>query len=849
MIRFLCSFLFIYSLQVFSQEKVKIIAYQNLSLIESIAKIEQFYNIKFSYIDATIQGKKITFNLDPNGKLEAFLPLLERQTGLRFQITGKNFVSIRSYNRSDSIKICGYIYDQDEKPLKNINIFFKSNKININTDEKGYFESNDIPYRSVILISAPGFKQSVFQASEFVIEDCKKIYLIDDIQVLDEIILEEYIATGITQRKQIININLLEVKNLPGHTEPDILKSIQLVPGVNSPFENASGLYVRGSAPHQNLVLWNGIKTYNQGHFFGMLSAFNPYVAKEVDFIKNGVSAKYGDRIASIIDIRTDDNIPARIEGGAGFNMLHGDTYVNVPLFNNNVSVQVSGRRSYTDILKTFTYNKLSERIFQNTKIAETNALQNESNDFFFVDYNVNSIIQFSKNSKLQINTIYAKNELDFKRSDNSQSFNDLLNTENEGYNAKWKHQWNKNLSFETSGYYSKYILDYEYITSNPSINTEIESKKNSIRDYGSSLNLFYKLSDYQKLTGGYHFSNNSVKYIFATTTPSYELVLDQDDSNTNIHSLFAEYQFESPKNYHISAGLRFNQYDKLKKTFFEPRLYLQKFLSSSLSLNASGEYRSQVMSKIQESVVSDLNLENQIWTLANQEQFPIISSYQFTLGSSYKKYKWHFDLNGYYKKIDNITTLTSGFLNPTDNTFHLGESRIYGLDFFIKKNFHNYKTWVSYSYINTENKFEDINNDEGFPGNWNIRHTVRWSHFYSWKKFQFSLGWLWHTGKAYTNVLGVDENDPITSIEFDDINGSTLPVYHRLDFSAIYDFKIKSNDRVSYRAGLSVLNLYDRKNLLNREFRITNTLNNKLINTDINSLGITPNISFRVFW
>lgn len=850
MIRLLCVWVFLCSITLFSQEKEKPLIIKDISLSETISIIEKRYAVKFSYIDRLVTHKNVSITITETLSLEEILQELQTQTQLKFDITGKNFVSISRYTKKDNISICGYILDEEEKPLKDIQIFLKSIRANLKTNENGYFAYENIPYNSVVLISAPGFRQQVFDSEYFLSKPCNTIFLIHEKEeVLEEVLIQEYLAKGITQNKKVVNIDLKNVEVLPGRTEPDILQSVQLTPGVNNPFETASGLFVRGSTPHQNLVLWNGIKTYRQGHFFGMLSAFNPYVAKEVKFSKSGASARYGDRIAGIINIKSEDQITERFKGGAGFNMINADAVIHTPIVKDKISLQVSGRRSYTDLLETFTYKKFADRVFQNTKISEIENPKDETNNFFYADYNANLIIKPSENHSIKLNSIYSKNDLDFRRSDDLESFNDVLITENEGYNITWNPLQNKAFSFQTTAYYSKYILDYQFITRNFGSIIETESKKNSVQDYGGELHLNYKLSDYQNIIGGYQFSTNNIRYAFVTNTPTYELILDEDDRFLNSHSAYTEYKYNNPKNFYISAGLRFNHYTELDDIYIEPRIFIEKHLSKNWTINASGEYRSQAVSQIRESVVSDLSLENQVWTLANNDIFPVITSYQYTLGSSYQKNKWYLDIDSYYKQIDGITTLTAGFINPIDNSYHIGKSTVRGVDIFLKKKFKKYKTWVSYSYINTQNTFDDINNNESFPGNWNIEHTLKWSHFYKINNFQFSLGWLWHTGKAFTNISGVDDSGDILVLEFDKINSSNLPVYHRLDFSAIYDFKIGKNPNTKYRLGFSVLNIYDRKNLLNKEFKTTNSLNNRLISSDIFSLGITPNISFRVFW
>lgn len=849
MTRLLCICIFCMSMSVFSQENDVVIDVKNEPLSTVLPSLESQFNIRFSYVNNTIGNKMVTLKIASSAIIKDVISTLEKQTQLKFEIIGDQFITIRKYKNDDIVTICGYLYDENSKPIDDVEIFIKDTQSFLNSNDEGFFKINKISYGTSLVFSKPGFKQIQMKVSTIFKTECIDLLLTTNVEILDEVLIQEYLTKGITLDKKEVQIDIEDVAILPGLIEPDILQSIQLTPGVNSPFETASGLFVRGGVPSQNLVLWNGIKTYNQGHFFGLISAFNPYVVKEVHFAKSGVSAYYGDRISGVVDIKSDTEVIDGFSGNAGFNMINADAVIKTPIIKDKVSLQISGRRSFTDLFETFTYNQYADRVFQNTSIAEDSKLDNAQNDFFYTDYSANLVAQISDVDKLTINALYSKNNLDFRRGNEELSFNDDLSIENEGYNVNWKHLWNKKLTFQAGGYYTKYLLNYDFITRVSNTIEETESKKNIVEDIGASLDLSYTISENQNFIGGYQFSNNNIKYAFLTTTPSYELTLDQDDRFINTHSLYGEYKYEIPKDWYISGGLRFNNYAELEQSFLEPRIFVEKHITNYWKLNVTGEYRSQSVSQIRESVVSDLSLENQVWTLANREQFPVITSYQFTVGSNYKRKNWSFDIDAYYKQIDDITSLTSGFINPVNNTHNNGESRIYGVDFFLKKEFNDYKSWVSYSYINTRNIFEDINNNESFPGNSNIEHTVKWSHFYKINNFQFSLGWLWHTGKAFTNISRVGEDGGFVLLDFERINENNLPVYHRLDFSAIYDFKIKESFFTKYRLGISVLNIYDRNNILNREFRTTNSLDNELINSDISGLGITPNLSFRVFW
>ncbi len=811
-----------------------------------LSQLSEKYYVNFSYVDELISGKEIQLNYDSGKSFSDVIAELQEKTRLRFERVGAEDILIRPYNKYDEVSICGYVISADGSPLMGVTVSY-SDAEGTYTDENGFFVLDSIPYGSSVIFRSVGFLTEQHHTSRLPFDQCARIQMGESVGMLDEVVVKDYLASGISKSGNTIVVAPKEFKTLAGLVEPDIMQSIQQSPGVNSPFETAAGLYVRGGLPDQNLILWNGIKTYNQGHFFGMISAFNPYITEEVSFVKNGTSAKYGGRVSSVIDIKTKQSVADEISGGAGTNLLYGDAYLNIPILKNKLSTQFSARRSFTDFAETVTYGQMADRVFQNTKIEESSTNDQANNTFYFNDFTANISWKIDDNNLLKFNSLYSEDDLNFSTSDDQdRTYNDLLFHANEGYILDWDHT-NDRFSVNVSTSYSKYILKYEFITAFADT-SEISSKKNLVEDFDFQLNSAYRLSENGRLIFGYQFLKNNIQYAYETRAPTYLLVLDSDNTTLNTHSAYAEYQYSSKK-FLVKPGLRFNRYDELNRSFLEPRLSAEFFISDHWSINGSGEYRTQVASQIKESVVSDLSLENKVWALASDGRFPIIKSYQITLGPSFEKRGWLVDLEAYQKQVDDVTTLTFGFLNPSDNQFREGESSIIGADFFLKKIWTGFQSWVSYSYTRTENTFTGLNNDESFPGSWNIEHTFRWTGIASIKSWEFSLGWIGHSGKSFTDVRETEGLEGPVQVFFDAINANNLPNYHRLDFSVLYEFSSKKYDQLRYRLGLSVLNLYNRQNLLNREFRTTPTLENELIETNVYSLGITPNLVFRVYW
>ena len=233
------------------------------------------------------------------------------------------------------------------------------------------------------------------------------------------------------------------------------------------------------------------------------------------------------------------------------------------------------------------------------------------------------------------------------------------------------------------------------------------------------------------------------------------------------------------------------------------------------------------------------------MWRLADGNAFPIINSHQVSAGFIYSKKGLSIDIDAYHKKLNNITALSLGFLNPENSSFNIGQQKIVGLDAFVKKQFNGFNSWLSYSLNESESRFENLNNNKDFTSKSNITHSVSAALSYKLDGFQFALGWKWQTGKPYT--IAKESSD---GLEFSDgINTSELPVYHRLDFSSTYNFKISKHNKLRGKVGLSIRNIYNRMNLISREYRGNNSLDDPIELIEKFSIGITPNLTFRLYW
>lgn len=670
----------------------------------------------------------------------------------------------------------------------------------------------------------------------------EKEKVLSGIQFLDNILITGYLTKGIQKNKDAtFTIKPKKLEILPGLIEADILESIQLLPGVVSLNETATGFTVRGGSLDQNRIIWDGINMYHKGHLFGMLSAFNPNSTSDVIFHNKGTHSRFGERVSSVIDISSVNSIADKFVVGIGVNGINVDAYLEAPIIEDKLSLQVAMRRSYTELFQSPSFNKIAKKVFQNTKIDN---IENTNNKFNFLDYNIKLNFKLNENNSFYASTIYIDNSLDYlvRDQDLNDSYNDILAINNDGFSMGWDKKWNQNLSQNTQLFLSRYSLAYNFISSK---STQMESnfeKRNEIYDSGLSTEFELDFNKSNNLTFGYQYVLKDVSYLFKETA-NLTIVLDQDKTIVRSHSVYLQYLYKNPKLFDISLGLRANYYEELDAVRVEPRILLFKDIFKNLKIQLSGEIKNQIISEIDETVLSDLSLENKLWRLADGETFPIINSKQLSLGFLYSTEGWSFDIDAYLKQIKGKNALSLGFLNPNDSRFHKGDQSIFGIDFYLKKDFNYFKTWISYSFNDVISNYEGLNNNENFISSINIRHSFTTSIAYKLKNFQIALAWNWRSGKPFTKSY-VSPNDQFYYLG---INTERLPYYHRLDISSTYSFNFSKKNKLKGKLGFSIRNIYNQKNLISREYIGNNNLENSVEIIDKYSLEITPNFLFRI--
>ena len=647
-----------------------------------------------------------------------------------------------------------------------------------------------------------------------------------------------------------IDLEMAQIKSLPAFMgEIDVLKTIQLLPGVQSAGEGNSGFYVRGGGPDQNLVLLDEAVVYNVAHLFGFFSVFNADAIKKVELIKGGMPANYGGRLSSVLDITMKDGNRKKFEVDGGIGVISSRLTVQGPIKKNASSFIVSGRRTYIDLLLN--------PFIKNTAFAGTG--------YFFYDLTAKINYDISDADKLYLSGYFGRDVFSFAQGDNG--FEAKMPWGNATSSLRWNHLINEKMFVNTSLIFSDY--DFSFGITQSEFELVLFS---GIRDFNTKVDFHY----YPSVRHHVKFGINHIYHVFTPSSTSAK----QGDVVFNTGEIIKQYAHESAVYFNdefsltemlkINAGLRlsmfnhvgpFTRYTKdnvgsvtgeikyaggeMIKTYqgLEPRLSLRYTLDSKSSLKAAYTHNNQY---IHLASLSSISLPTDVWVGASDKVKPLIGD-QYAVGyfRNLLDNRYETSVELYYKDMQNLIEYEDGFIpsdniqDNADNHFTTGKGNSYGAEFFLKKRTGNLTGWVGYTIAKTTRQFEEINGGESFPAKYDRTHDVSVVATYDlqkkdtrivsdslkgWSKMNGGIGnWFrtrhWTFGGTFVYATGNSLTLPISRYmfegniisEYGPRNWYRMIPYHRVDVSVT--LKGKEQKRYQSSWNFSVYNIYSRAN------------------------------------
>lgn len=765
----------------------------------------------------------------------------------------------QSYSQSQSITISGIISNKASgETLIGATIYDIISEKGTTSNNYGFY-SITLPVDSIVL----QFSYVGYQSQIYTVNQSGNLRL--DIEMsgnteLEEVEIFESQSEKDFERSQMstIDVSLDKVKSLPVFLgERDVLKTIQLLPGVQSGSEGSSGLYVRGGGPDQNLILLDGVPVYNANHLFGFFSVFNTDAINSVKLIKGGFPAEYGGRLSSVVDLRMKEGNNKKIHGEGGIGIVSSRLTLEGPIIKDKTSFMVSGRRTYIDVL--------ARPIIKNQ--------ENVDGGYYFYDLNAKVNHKFSDRSRLFLSgyfgndRFYAREKYEFE--DITEIRDDRFETGLQWGNAiaalRWNYIFNPKLFSNTTLTYSKYNFivssEYESRQRQSGINDESFTRvqyNSGIEDYSAKI-------DFNFLPSPAHFIKFGASYIYHTFNPGVNrfvdrsLTIEQDtlfgSSEIYAHEFYAyaEDDFKISERIKINAGLHFSGFSVHKRQYYslQPRLSGRYLLNERSSVKISYAHMAQYLHLLTNAGVG---LPTDLWVPPTENIKPQLShqvaaGYSRSLSDTYE-----LTVETYYKVMQNLIEYKDGasFLgNATDwqNKVETGEGWSYGGEILFEKTQGKTSGWIGYTISWTNRQFENLNFGRVFPYKYDRRHdlSLAITHKFN-EKVDVGLVWVYGTGNAITlstaryrglssagNIFFNNEIDYIESR-----NNYRMPAYHRLDLGVNLHKKTRYGSR-TWSFGL--YNAYSRQNPFYLYFSRDNEGNERL--TQLSLFPIIPSISY----
>ena len=818
------------------------------NLIEVLKKIETSKNVKFSYAVEDVRGIDLK-SPSESFTIEETIDYLNRSTILRFKMLDERYITI-TFDKT-ILNSCGQVISKATgEPLFGATIQILNSSHGAISDTRGYFDLKELERKQQLEISYLGYGTVRIQSELLFTKDeaCRVIVMEESTDELNEVVITKFLTTGIQKRLDgSIELNTSQFGSLPGLTEPDALQSIQILPGVESINESIANINVRGGTNDENLVLWDNIKMYHSGHFFGLISAYNPNLTSKVTITKNGTSSAYSDGVSSTINMSTKKNLSNKFSGGAGFDLISADAFLEIPI-SKKLELHVSGRRSFTDAFETPTFTRYFDRSFQDSDInlnTNGNSNGNSESDFFFYDYTAKLLFDLNDSHKFRAHMIGINNQLDYSETfdgnQENQSKSSSLSQDNLGFGVDWQGQWSLKFKTELIAYYSKYTIDafdrrFE--------NNQEQTQGNEVLETGIKLNARTNLSERLNLLIGYQLNETGI--LNSTSVRNPDFFRTKKDVLIN-HGLYAESEYKKDNTY-LRAGVRLNYFQKFGRFIVEPRINFRQAFLQDFAINLKGEFKNQSASQVIDFQDDFLGVENRRWILANEASIPITTSQQASVGISYSKNNLDVEITGVMKEVSGITASNQGFYNNFQFLEASGDYTYRGLEVLLNKTGLNYSGWLGYNFGTNDYFFEDFD-PSVFPNNSDIRHSVNLGINYSlFKKLELGVSGMWRSGSPYTQPREGNEtvqSGSTTLVNYGNPNALNLDAFRRLDATVSYSFKLSKD--INSKISLGFRNLTNEANIINRYYEVDMNDSNRAVRIDNKSLGFTTNFSFRL--
>lgn len=647
------------------------------------------------------------------------------------------------------------------------------------------------------------------------------------------------------------DLTMSQIKNIPAFMgEVDLLKAIQLLPGVRNAGEGNAGFYVRGGGPDQNLILLDDATVYNTGHLFGFFSIFNSDAIKNVSLIKGGMPAQYGGRLSSVVDVAMKDGNMNRFQMDGGIGLIASRFSVQGPLKKEKASFIISARRTYADALaKPF--------------IKKTSSFYGSG--YFFYDLNAKVNYRFSEKDRFFLSGYFGRDVFDYVNT--KRSFQTNIPWGNATASLRWNHVFNRRLFSNTTLLYNDYKFNFTARQDDFEIGLSSGIKDGTIKtDFD-----YYPLPNHKLKFGGLFTYHQFIPNVVSGKQDSVVFKPNNEGSKYAAETaLYLQDDWEIGTKWKINYGIRWSHFtqigpykkyvrdadgNKLDSTTYgrfkpvqsyggiEPRLTLRFAINDATSLKASITRNLQYIHLVSNS---GNTLPTDLWVPSTYIVQPQ-KSWMYALGlfKNFDDNKIETSAEFYYKSMQNQIEYKEGYtpsLNDPETEFVFGKGWSYGTEIFINKTRGRLTGWIGYTLSWTWRQFKEINEGLRYPAKYDRRHDLSIVSGYELnKKWKLGAVFVYGTGNAMTLPERFYFINGVLTQEYSSINQYRMKPYHRLDFSATYTPVPKKKRKLSSYWVFSIYNVYSRLNPYFIYFDQTGNLQNGDVKVEARQVSLFP--------
>jgi hypothetical protein len=817
-----------------------------------------FVGTDFTYIE--FNENTIVFIRDPKQAIER-TQLLTEAVNERKKIETLTFG--QSTARQKSVTLSGFVKgNKNDEMLVGANVFISDLKKGTTTDGNGNFTIVMPSGEHIINISYLNHDEKVVLVNIY--EDAKLQVVLEEIpMLLEEVVVQDKAAReAITSNIGQVQLSIKDIKRAPSILgETDLIRQIQILPGVTTAGEAASGYNVRGGSADQNLILYDGMPIFNSSHVFGFFSAFNSEAVRDVTFYRGGIPAEFGGRVSSVLDIRSREGNQEKWSGGAGIGALTSNLHIGGPLWKNRTTIAASVRTTYSDWL---------------INSIRTNFINLTNSTVTFYDASFKLAHKFSEKTKLSISTYVSQDRFRLQ-GDSTYQWNNLMSS------MQLDHIFSSKLTGTLHVGYGSYTYDVDN------------------RNPANGFNLSYQIRypsmrlDFRYTQGKHKFSAGlqSMYYGFnpgrlaPNSSQSVVLPIQIENQQSLESAAYLSDQINFSEKLFMEVGLRVslfnaigpgnvNMYENGKpislgtfqgtKTFaageviqsyngMEPRASVRYSLSPTSSLKLGYNRIYQYLHLVTNTTaITPVD----IWQPSGMYFKPQIAdqvSFGYFRTTKSKMYDMFIEV--YNKDISNILDFKDGakliLNNQIETDLLQGKGRAYGVEAQLAKSQGNFTGSISYTYsrslrtVRGATDAESINNGNEFPSNFDQPHNlnISWKYAIS-RRIFFTGGFSYRTGRPITVPIGGFTIDNITVSNFSGRNEYRIPDYHRLDLALVIEGNHKRKKFFDGTWTFSIYNVYGRKNPFTIFFK--EAVNGTLIPYQLSIIGTAlPSISYSI--